>query len=70
MWWIVQIDVPEIGKAYAYRPSDADGFNQFFHMDGAPVAEAIEAYTTLQVDAPKPKWWTDPTPPEPVAFWE
>jgi hypothetical protein len=69
MWWLVQIEVPNIGEAIAYLGA-LDGVHQFFTIQGSPITEKIEAYTGLDTSLAQPDWWTEPTPPEPVPFWE
>lgn len=69
MWWLVRIEVPDLGEALAYIGS-VDGVHQFFELDGTPITDKIESYTGLDTTVAQPAWWTEPTPPEPVAFWE
>ena len=69
MWWLVNIEVPNLGEAIAYLSSEV-GVHQLFTTDGVPILDKIESYTALDTSIASPVWWTDPEPPVPVAFWE
>jgi len=69
MWWLVRIEVPDLGEALAYV-GGKDGVHQFFLSDGTPTLDRIEAYTAIDTTLSQPAWWVAPTPPDPIVFWE